>query len=334
MSARAAGRPNRNARQRALAWLRRRLRPPRRLRVTGTGRTYLMVTLGVGLGALNTGNNLLYLLLGLLLSVIVLSGILSERALRDLTVERLGTEGAFAREPSPFRWSLRRRRGHAFALEVREVAGGVQGQARLAWLPPGSAQVLRGQLTFPRRGPTLLEVVEVSTEWPFGLFHKSRRFELESVVDVYPARVPPTGEVPSAETGPVGDVERPRHLDGNGDLAGLRELSDGEDARRVHWLKSATTGRLLRTEREREEHHSVTLELPAGLSGPALERACERLAAEAMRLIHQGHEVGMRLPGRELRPAAGTGQLRRLLRELSRVGHEPLPESSPPGGRA
>ena len=58
------------------------LRPPRTLKVTRMGRTYLVVTFGVGLGALNTGNNLLYLVLGLLLSVIILSGVLSERCLR------------------------------------------------------------------------------------------------------------------------------------------------------------------------------------------------------------------------------------------------------------
>jgi hypothetical protein len=78
------------------ARLRRWLRPPRTLRITRTGRTYLVLTLGVGFGALNTGNNLLYLVLGLLLSLIVVSGVLSERCLRGLRVKRLGTESAFA----------------------------------------------------------------------------------------------------------------------------------------------------------------------------------------------------------------------------------------------
>ena len=35
--------------------------PRRRLKITRIGRTYLFITLGVGLAALNTGNNLLYL---------------------------------------------------------------------------------------------------------------------------------------------------------------------------------------------------------------------------------------------------------------------------------
>src|SRR5262249_47735545 len=45
--------------------LRRWLRPPRTLKITRSGQVYLLLTLGVGLGALNTGNNLLFLLVAL-----------------------------------------------------------------------------------------------------------------------------------------------------------------------------------------------------------------------------------------------------------------------------
>src|SRR4051812_6195848 len=83
------------------------LRPPRSLTITGPGRTYLVITLGVGLGALNTGNNLLYLVLGLLLSMVVVSGVLSENCLRRLEIRRLGTEAAFVDEPFAFRYALR-----------------------------------------------------------------------------------------------------------------------------------------------------------------------------------------------------------------------------------
>src|SRR5262245_58861650 len=68
--------------------LRELLRPPRKLKFTREGKYYLGITLGVGLAAINTGNNLLYLLLGMLLSLIVVSGVLSELSLRQLTVVR------------------------------------------------------------------------------------------------------------------------------------------------------------------------------------------------------------------------------------------------------
>src|SRR5512147_2227428 len=66
----------------------RRVRLPRRLRITREGKYYVGITLGVGFAGINTGNNLLYLLLGLLLALIVISGVLSEMSLRHLRITR------------------------------------------------------------------------------------------------------------------------------------------------------------------------------------------------------------------------------------------------------
>ena len=63
------------------------LTPPRKLKVTREGKYYLGITLGVGFAAINTGNNLLYLLLGMLLSLMLVSVVLSELSLRRLTVK-------------------------------------------------------------------------------------------------------------------------------------------------------------------------------------------------------------------------------------------------------
>ena len=71
-----------------LARVRRWLRPPRRLRPTRAGWSFFAITFGVGFAALNTGNNLLYLVLALMLSFLVLSGVLSESALRGIAVRR------------------------------------------------------------------------------------------------------------------------------------------------------------------------------------------------------------------------------------------------------
>ena len=112
--------------------------PPRRLRTTAVGRTFLVLTVGIGLAALNTGNNLLYLVLGLQLATIVVSGLLSEQALRRLRVRRVLPESPHARLPFQLGWALSRPVGHGFALSVHEMHPGLEGAvARLAWLPPG-----------------------------------------------------------------------------------------------------------------------------------------------------------------------------------------------------
>lgn len=298
-----------------------RARRNRRLKMTRIGRTYVVLTLGVGFGALNTGNNLLYLLLGLLLSLIISSGILSERALKGLAVRRLGTDAAFAGEPFAFRYAVARRApGMTFALTFEEEGDFLQGRAAVPYLRRGQEEIVRAQYTAPRRGPYRLTGVKVTTQYPLGLFAKSTVLPAEDVLLVYPRRGFACAEPTDAELGPSGEAGNPRRNDGSGDILGLRELGEAEDARRIHWRKSAAVGKLLRVEREREERRSYVLQVGEALSEDALERRCEEVAALTQRLIVQGHEVGLWAEGQKLRPAQGVGQQKRILRALAWVG--------------
>ena len=54
-----------------------RMRRPRKLKFTREGKFFVGITLGVGFAAINTGNNLLYLLLGMLRALIIVSGLMS-----------------------------------------------------------------------------------------------------------------------------------------------------------------------------------------------------------------------------------------------------------------
>ena len=305
--------------------IRRWLRPPRSLRITPIGRTYLIVTLGVGMGALNTGNNLLYLVLGLLLSLIVVSGVLSERVLRGLRVRRLGADAAFAGEPFAFRWAIFREKGHAFALELSEMNPGLQGGGTLAHLPPGREVVVRGDLLAARRGPHRLSKIRVTTQFPLGLFAKTRVFELEDTLLVFPRRVkPPRSHLAGADR-MDGASASPR-AGGSGDISELMPLREGDDARRIHWLRSAALGQWVRFEREREERRTFVLRAHGSAPSEKLERECENLAATARQLLSIGHEVGLEADETKLRPSGGPAQERRILRALSYVGFEPEAE--------
>ncbi|HSL70011.1 MAG TPA: hypothetical protein VK864_07190, partial [Longimicrobiales bacterium] len=76
------------------------LRPPRRLRFTRSGGLLTAAIIALGFATLNTGNNLLYLVLGGLLGLIMLSGWLSEQVLRGIQVRRRLPRAATAREPA------------------------------------------------------------------------------------------------------------------------------------------------------------------------------------------------------------------------------------------
>lgn len=290
----------------------------RELKVTTVGRTYLVLTLGIGLGALNTGNNLLYLVLGFLLGIIVLSGVLSERVIAAIRVKRLLPEGAWATEPFPLRYEVSAVKGRAFAVKISESA--LTGWAWVPTVEHGTPVVARADMVAPRRGPLELEDIRVSTAFPFGLFEKTRTLRHAQTLLVWPRRGF-TCEPPQADFGlQTGEHGNQKHRDGAGDVQGLRELGDREDARGVHWKKSAAVGHLLKVEREREDRQQYTLRIESDAPGEALERACEETAALTHQLLGAGNDVGLIAGGRKLRAASGPGHEKRILSALALLG--------------
>ena len=121
---RAGARPALSSRTRWLERVRRWLRPPRTLRPTRAGWAFFAITFGVGFAALNTGNNLLYLVLSLMLAFLVLSGVLSESALRGISVRRRLPRELFAETSCTVGLEItnQQRRVPAFAVQVEDRA--------------------------------------------------------------------------------------------------------------------------------------------------------------------------------------------------------------------
>lgn len=104
--------------------------------VTRTGTIYVVVVLLVGVAALNTGNNLLYIIVAAMLAAIVVSGFASAVILRGLELEVRLPDHVFAGRPV-LAWTLlrnRRTRVPAFSVHVIPIKKDkVAGQWR--WTP-------------------------------------------------------------------------------------------------------------------------------------------------------------------------------------------------------
>src|SRR5579883_2163107 len=181
------------------AW-RRRMRPPRRLKFTREGKFFVGITLGVGFAAINTANNLLYLLLGMLLALIVVSGIMSELSLRDLTVVRRLPLRAQAGRAHLVEIEVynHKARVPSYAIEVEDLRAGQPADKRCFFLKisPSSAQVAAYRRTPAKRGRDVHVDFRIATRFPFGLFEKSREVPAAGDLIIYPAvdpvQLPPT----------------------------------------------------------------------------------------------------------------------------------------------
>jgi len=309
-----------------LPWWRR-LRPPRRLSFTREGRLIVVLAVGVGFAAINTGNNLLYLLLGWLLSFIIASGLLSELTLKRLVVERRPPPRVFAGEPFLMEVAItnEKSRRASFSIEVEDLVGTTPLDKRCYFLkiPAAKSQRTSYRHTFARRGLYTLTGYRVATKFPFALFRKSRDVDAPLDVLVYPARTAVPRPPPRTEARGETTANRTGR---RGEFFGLREHRSGDDRRDVHWRSSARTGRLLVREYEDEHARKVVIgvdnSLPEAVRDavtdsaltPAFElavAAVERAISVAASLAAVHLEVGwtVELCARGCHIPAGSGRL-------------------------
>ena len=89
--------------------------------VTRAGMIYILITVVIGIAAINTGNNLLYVVVAALLSAILVSGVASALVLRSLTLDVHLPEHVFAARPMLARLLLRNASSWLPSFSVRVV---------------------------------------------------------------------------------------------------------------------------------------------------------------------------------------------------------------------
>jgi len=296
----------------------------RSLRLTPEGMRFLLLTLAVGMAALNTGNNLLYLLLAMLLSLIVMSGILSEQCLRHLTIRRRIPDNIFANRPAAVTVSIMNRKPRlpSFSLRVLDIVEGkaVDRGIHLLHLPAGASAAQSYPVLFTRRGQHRIEGLKLQTRFPFGLFIKAANLPLSSEIMVYP-ELRPLAEGLLHDLAVLGyDQAVARRGPGVG-LHNLREYQHGDDSRTIHWKTTARQSRLIVRETETEDIRQVTLALPttvpAGRSTEFFEQAVSLMASLAAYFQRQGFAVRSLVGEHEVPHGFGQAHLYRILHALA-----------------
>ena len=110
-----------------------RLRQTFHYEVTKVGVVYVLVTLVIGIAALNTGNNLLYIVVAAMLAAILVSGIVSALVLRNLEVDIRMPEHVFAGRPVVGRIVVRNPRRFLPAFSIRVLTARKEKKIRKKW---------------------------------------------------------------------------------------------------------------------------------------------------------------------------------------------------------
>lgn len=327
---------------------------PRKLRPTRAGWCFFAITFGVGFAALNTGNNLLYLVLSLMLAFLALSGFLSELALRGVRIERRMPSELFARAENRVVLVVRNVQTHgaAWTLVVEDrlardpAARGraarrsrVAGRCFVLRVDPDGIERRAYALVPEHRGFVHLVGFRVSTRFPFALFVKSLEIDDPVTALVYPA-VEPLSVPPRAGTrADHGETATGIGRDG-AQVSALREFVEGDSARRIHWRASLRRGELLVGEVEDESDADVEVllrtridtmragEEPTPLAAARFEERVAWAASEVVAHSDAGLRVTLRTDSHRFPAGAGSAHRARLLSFLATVEPD-RPEDEP-----
>ncbi len=306
------------------------------------------VTVLLGIGAINSQNNLLFFCFGGALAALLLSGFVSGSALMRVRLRRVSVGEAFVGDPLRIVYEVEHlgKGLPAFALHIDERVGGItRGDARATWprfMPQprafipfvARASVAHGEaVVTPRtRGVATLGEVRIVTTFPFGAIKKSVSFEpgpdgagrVEVFVRPEIVDLPPG--LSSRIAHATRDAERASSRVGRGDeFFGLREYSSGDSVRRIAWRPTARLGELVVREDAAFDSSRVTviLRVSRGAAGVDRDRADERaISLAASAVLHssrRGVAVGLAIPaaGVYTEPGSGDAHIASLLDGLA-----------------
>ncbi|HEY2646040.1 MAG TPA: DUF58 domain-containing protein [Candidatus Acidoferrales bacterium] len=242
-------------------------------KVTREGVVYIVGIFVVALAALNTGNNLLFMVLACLLAGLLISGLLSRVVLGGIDVRLELPEHIFAKRTVLAVAELRNEKQMTPSFSISLISEDAPQAGKKAPAVPAlhildrpvyfpyipHRQTVRQsvELTFPRRGVYRQDALGLRTKFPFGFLQKTRRVNSNIEVVVYP-QIEPTEEFYEILPLVSGELESYQRGRGN-DLYAIRDYQSDDSSRHVDWKASARLGTLQVKEFAREDERRVML---------------------------------------------------------------------------
>lgn len=274
------------------------------MNVTSAGWLFCSFILIVAISAVSTGNNLLYMILAALLSMMIVSGISSRLSLGDVSVSLRFPDHIFAGDPVKLDVTLTNQKKifPSFSLSVStaeskgkkkkgEKDAEVPGElAHFAILPARAKARATLTRTFAKRGVFPVNGFNIATRFPFGFVERKRFVEASGQLIVYP-HPKPVDDFYHLLPLTHGQVES-NTKGGGSDLYAIRPYVPSDHPRYVDWKATAKSSRLMVREYTREDDWRATIALDTtGGSETEFEKAIEFAASLITHFLDEGAEV-------------------------------------------
>ncbi len=282
---------------------------------TGFGFVFIAGALIMILVGASYQNNLVNMLAFFMMSLIFIAMVQTHNNLKDITLEQLVAEGAFAEteflvtiilkntsDQPRFNLEsrLRRRKPHAAYENVHPL------------LPQSN---LKLRTTYPalKRGRSILKDVHVSAVFPLGLFRAWILLSGETPVYVYPK---PAGHLSLTRSHVVEQDVGPFAVRGGDDFYGHRRYQRGDSVGHIDW-RARAKGRPLLVKEFNQGSPSPRIVDWFQLEGLETEARLSQLTVWINEAVASRDVFGLRLPGQVISPAQGPAHAQRCLEVLA-----------------
>jgi uncharacterized protein (DUF58 family) len=297
-----------------------------RQQVTRTGLLYSAAIVIVTVVAVLSANNLLFLILAAMLSILGVSGFVSKLTLAGLEIDLLLPQHISARRQvrATLRIKNLKRWMPSFSINLTGSSGaahtsGYDGALFFPAIPGGVTLDETLDLRFPARGRYSERTFQLSTRFPFGFAERREMVTLRHEVIVYPS-LEPRPHLQALAESLAGEMEAWRRGPGH-DFYRIRPYEILESARHVDWKATAHTRSLQVREFARDEDQMIVIYLDIDVSAAQtawFESAVECAAFVAFYLSETGHRVRLRTQEFDL-TAPAEGEIYAILRYLALV---------------
>ena len=321
------------------------LNPTHASRFLWPGLVVVILTCVVGVIAIHTSAGLLYLLLGLLLGLWVVSALFSSFNLAGLSLRREVSSTSRVGDNLVIRYTLssRKRFFHSYSL-VLEETGSTQLPSRPGYvisLATKQKKIVSIEVPMLNRGHLQLNKIRVSSRFPFGLAAKCLVVKQPCDVVIHPSlgriRYDFFARQQTEGSGGLGPFNQ--RTKGFEEYIGLREFQNFDNIRWIHWRSSAKRNRLMVKEMGQYYANRVTIFLDCRLADPSsvsqlrcLEQAISFAATLIDRACERSVPVGLAVSGgntKVIQHGQGGGHRWRLMTELAGLQASDLKSSLP-----
>ncbi|QAR32841.1 DUF58 domain-containing protein [Geovibrio thiophilus] len=285
---------------------------PSVIRIKKAGWIYIALCIFMGVGAVNTANNLVYIIVALMLGFMAVSGFFGVADMNRLRVEISLPDEIYAGRVCPVNVRLvnERRFLPAFLIRIH-----VRGQELLfPFTDTGGETVKFAETVFGSRGRHSIGGMYVSTVFPFNFFVRYKDLSNSADVIVFPAPVPCSSGFSDSKSGGQGERETDRK-GFDSELMSIRNYSAGDSMRMIHWKATARTGSLKVKEVAALGAEPVIIDPDKFGGGTEQRLSCAVWLINS--LMDKGAPVGLKTAEKLYPPDVTTPHRLKMLRELA-----------------